>query len=182
MKIGLGLYKQKTHVPRTCTKCNKTIEKCEEYIKHCQYRGPVKIRCTDPACAFRPSELTGSSKLATLYSAQESINDCAGNITDAASMDCLADVISDAAQEIEAVADEYRESASNISDSFGQTKQCDELEEKADAIDTWKDELENCASEIQALADEAMDLNDELEEKYRDAQEKAEEVAGNLEI
>jgi hypothetical protein len=104
-------------------------------------RGPKKIRCSKPACAFRASDKTGG-KMSGVYAAQESAQDAIAG-WDSNDVDDLKQILSDAAEEIKAVAEEYGESADNIEQAFtGGSATADECREKAEGLGGWADELE----------------------------------------
>jgi hypothetical protein len=71
----------------------------------------------------------------------------------------------DVAEGVREVAEEYRESASNMEEGFGHaTSMTEELEEKADELDSWADDVEN-----------ALDGEDDFDEEAarKDAKELA---------
>lgn len=77
----------------------------------------------------------------------------------------------DKAQEIRDLAEEKRESASNIEDGFGHpTQQSDELNEIADNLDSWADDVEN-VDLPDMPEDEEVDEDETVEEKDEEAEE-----------
>lgn len=163
-RIGQGLYRQKTQKERVCGKCKNPIHIGEEYIFHKAYRGGKRIICTRPECRFRPSELTSSDKLATLYGAQEEIGD-------ADTISALVDALDSAVSAAEETAQGYNDSADNMDEYFPNSSQVDEIREKASSCENWQTELEDAkgkAEEAQTEIDnkdvEKSELGTELDE------------------
>ena len=128
---------------RTCGKCNNEIKVGDPYRwvqpKSGPYGGIKRYRCMD-CPTWRQSELS-SSKMAGVYAAQEQLDDDLYNMNDVSDLEGLRD---DLADQIEAVADEYDESAQNMVDGFGhETSMSDELVEKAEALREWAEEVRN---------------------------------------
>lgn len=125
----------------TCGKCGATIEVGQPYkwvkTKSGPYGGMTKYRCaTCPT--WRPSELS-SSKMAGVYAAQEQCDDNAG---DCQTRDDFEQLAVDIADQIDAVAEEYQESADNIEEGFGhETSMSDELRSKYDELTSWAEEI-----------------------------------------
>ena len=154
----------------TCEKCSETIAVGDGY-KHVTLKtGPrsswQRKRCSK-CPSWRPSELT-TSKRGGVYAAQEAFED------EVAMMDCDTDpeellhALQSCADSIREVAEEYRESASNIEDGFGHaTFMSEELEGTADELESWADELETVdLSEL-----EGCEAHDENEEDCEECQE-----------
>lgn len=123
---------QKSMKPQgTCRRCGKQIEKGQpySYIKF-RYGGKVK-HCG--ACAWRQSELT-QSKMSGAYAAQEAAEDAITAWDPADGLDALQSDLDSAADDAEAVAEEYRDSADNWEQ---ETSLTEEWREKADAIEEW---------------------------------------------
>ncbi len=127
----------------TCGKCGVEIKPGDPYkwvkTKSGPYGGSTKYRCS--TCpSWRPSELS-SSKMAGIYAAQEHLADVLFNAEDESE---LADLATEFAEAVKEVAEEYRESQSNMVDGFGhETYISDELGEKADSLDDWASDIEN---------------------------------------
>ena len=105
-------------------------------------RGAKLVRCMATTCNFRPSEMT-SSKMGTIYDAQEEFG-----LTGEASVGDIRSALEEFAGVVNEVAQEYRDSASNIEEGFGHTtSQSEELESKADDLEGWAEEVGNVALE-----------------------------------
>lgn len=125
-----------------CEACGKTIEPGQPY-KHVTpksgpYGGRTRNRCA--ACpSWQPWDLSNA-----LWARQAQIESSAmdafpDGFEETDDLDSWAE---DAASEIEALAEEKRESAQNIEDGFGhETYQSQELNEVADGLDTWADNV-----------------------------------------
>jgi hypothetical protein len=94
-----------------CGKCRKPINVGDPYKWFkVGFRSRFKhVRCLDPACHPRYSELE-SSRLSELYAAQE---DAEYRIEGAESIDEINEAISDLQDAIEALADEYEQASEN---------------------------------------------------------------------
>lgn len=106
-------------------------------------RGPKRIRCMKPACAFRASDMTTSDKLSRVYGAQETAEEAIAGWDPAEGIDDLKQALEDLATEIREVSDEYEESASNMEQAFPSgSSQIDEIREKSENLAAWADEIE----------------------------------------
>lgn len=104
-------------------------------------RGPTLIRCMKPECAFRQSDMT-RGKMSGVYAAQESAQDSIAE-WEGENVEDLKQILSDAAEAIKEVAQEYTDSADNIEQAFtGGSATADECKEKAESLESWADELE----------------------------------------
>jgi len=147
------------------------IRKGQTYYSWKPYRGATQRSATYP----RPSQLT-NSKMKGVYEAMESMTDA---VSQATSPEDIASLAGECATACRAIADEYRDSASN----FGVAGTNAEWEAKADSIDSYCDDLEAAAAEVEALSiddyideDEAGEREvkkptkfDELSESEKDA-------------
>lgn len=105
-------------------------------------RGPKKIRCMKPECAFRASDMTTSDKLSRVYAAQETAQDVVDS-WDGEDIETLREALQTAAEEIREVASEYNESADNMEQAFPNgSPTIDDCREKAESLESWADELE----------------------------------------
>lgn len=152
--------------PGTCPKCSKKIEKGASYI-HWKFRyGGKRIRC---ATCPRPrqSELTNSDKLSRCYAAGEDISDAIDAFRKDLDEEGLRGTLEDAANTLREVAEEYRDSSSNVENGMNGNRMpiCDELDEKADNLEAKADEIDSAAAELE-----------EFDEDH--AKEEAEEEAG----
>src|SRR4029077_7595774 len=152
--------------PGTCGKCGKKIPKDSPYL-HWKFRyGGKRIRCTTRPRP-RQSELTNSDKLSRCYGAGEAIAAAIDQFRKDGELEDLRSALESAAEEIREVAEEYRDSASNVESGMNGNRMpiCDELEEKADNLDGKADEIEQAAGGL-----------DEFDEDL--AKEEAETEAG----
>jgi hypothetical protein len=128
-----------------CERCNTSLVVGEKYrvvaIKT-QSGGYDRFRCM--ACpVWLPWELSNSLS-ARISQIQSEDIDVSGAEDESSAQDCAAPL----AEMIRELAEEKRESASNIEDGFGHsTFMSDELNETADNLDSWADELENLSFE-----------------------------------
>jgi hypothetical protein len=148
-----------------CGRCDKQIEKGDPY-RHATpgFRGRRLVRCMEPACAIRQSELT-TSKMAGVYAAQEDAEEALNDVDGA---EAIQQILSDCADACREVAGEYAEAAEAMGGAG------EEMQERADEIESYCDELEN------------MDLSEledcgEPEDAPEDASEEAETFAERLE-
>jgi hypothetical protein len=141
-----------------CGKCTKKIKKGDSYRwwKHRFGGGGKRVRCMDANCRPRQSELTTSDKLSRVYAVAENVEDAIAAFRDSHEVEDLKSACTDGAEELRAVAEEYRESAQNIEDGFNGNRvpMCDELEEKADHLDGVADELESAGDNLPELESE----------------------------
>ena len=153
--------------PGQCGKCGKAIPKGRPYI-HWKFRyGGKRIRCA--SCPRpRQSELTNSDKLSRCYGAAEAIEDAIAQFHKDYDEEGLRTAMEDAANEIQEVAGEYRDSASNVESGMNGNRMpiCDELEEKADTLESKASDLESAAAEI-----EEFDEDQAKEEAENEARE-----------
>jgi flagellar biosynthesis chaperone FliJ len=105
----------------------------------------------------RPSQLTQSEYLSTVYSLQEQVED----------MEVKDDNLQDVAEELRNVAvnlrdlgSEQEEKISNMPDSLQSSATADLLQSRADACEEVAGELENAAEEIEGLVDPEVDIDD----------------------
>lgn len=152
--------------PGTCGKCAKPIKEGTSYVWWKFRYGGKRVRCT--TCPRpRQSELTNSDKLSRCYAAGEGISDAIDQFHKDGDIEDLRSALESAAQDIREVAEEYRESASNVENGMNGNRMpiCDELEEKADNLDSKADEIEQAAGSLEDFDEDQ-------------AKEEAEEEAG----
>ena len=155
-------------------------------------KSPKKFFCGEHRP--RPSEMTGSDKLATLYAAQEHVEDM---INGDAGRDDLVAALQEAAETARGVGEEYRSSKENLPENLQYSSTGEALEEKADQCDQWADELEQAADDIQAMEDwdaeakeaaegenpdEAVDIAEDHSDLKAEAESRAQEAVGFLEL
>lgn len=137
---------------RRCHGCSKEIKVGDPYKWFANRIGRMSSRknyCEN--CRIRPSDMTTSPNLSTLYAAQEAAEDAAakaeGSLEDA-------QIVRDYAEGVREVQSMYEESAQNMEDGFGHaTYQSEEIAEKAAACESFADELDSTADDIEGLED-----------------------------
>jgi len=129
MKIHTVEHARKS--PGSCSTCGKPIEVGDPYKWGQNFRASKVVKCG--TCQFRNSDMT-QSKLAGFYAAQEQAEDAIEAWDPANGKDSLESDLSSAADDAEAVAEEYREAVSGWEHETSTTA---EWEEKAEAIDEW---------------------------------------------
>ena len=157
---------QKARKVWKCEKCGKQIEKGQPY-KHVSprpgrfTRGRKRTRCKE--CPnWKQSELS-FSKMAGVYAAQEDFQEFLALWSPEDGPEEIEPTLEEFAGQVEAVADEYDESADNMEDGFGHpTSTSDELREKADNLRYWADDIRSAFSEIDGEKT-GDDLYDEVE-------------------
>jgi len=162
-----AVKEQKARKPYKCGKCGKKIEVGEQYIKICKKFSAVRYRCLK--CRPRPSELTSSDKLSSIYGACEDIEDNL-SVESKEDLENLVESLEGAISEVERVADEYEEGADNIEEYFTSgTEQSEQMRENADMVREWQGSLEDAKDKTQELVDEWDGLNkDERQERLED--------------
>lgn len=128
---------------RKCDNCGKEIETGQPYKwikpKSGPYGGSMKVRCgTCPTWQVWEYSYSMSAQLARIsYEAGESFDQGVETESDVTS------ILETAAEEIRGIAEEKRQSASNMEEGFGHsTEKSDELNEIADNLDSWADDVE----------------------------------------
>ena len=182
-----------------CLRCGKEITAGDSYYWVELKTGPrSSLRKT--FCDThrpRPSDTTTSDKLSTLYSVQEALED---EVAGATTKEDVAAALRTAAESAREVAEEYRDSRSNMPESLQDGATGQEMEEKADSIDSWADSLESAADEAESVeADEPEEKedgdseedseedaddseDDKAESELQQAKDIAESAAGELEV
>lgn len=129
---------------RKCGKCGTEIKPGDPYKwvkpKSGPYGGTKRVRCA--TCPnWRPSELTSSAALSTLYAAQEAFED---DLAQADDVDSIQEALNALAEGVREAGGVYTESADNMEDGFGhETSMSAELREKGEALESAADEIEN---------------------------------------
>lgn len=148
---------------RSCSACALKITRGMPYIWWKPFRSFKRVRCVKHPP--RPSDLTGSDKVAGLLRAGEAIEDEQGR--DGTTVEDLVEVLRSSAEDARGVTEEYGYSADAIEEYFSESPTAEECRERADEIEGWADELDAAADEISNMEDmdEAMDrVNDVLGE------------------
>lgn len=132
-----------------CQRCGATISPGDKYrVVSRRYAGKI-IRCMGAECEIKRWELTSSDKLAELYRIEDELSCLDPYVYDPHS---LATDVTGYAEQVREVAEQYRESATNIEDGFGhETFMSQELNDKADEVESWADDLENAAGAIEDI-------------------------------
>jgi hypothetical protein len=152
-----------------CEKCGKVIEVGTPYKwvkpKSGPYGGRQRNRCA--GCpSWKPSELTGSAALSTLYGAQEAAEDALAAWDPEDGVDALAEILTTLAEGVREAAEVYEESANNMEDGFGhETYQSAELREKAEELNGQADTVESAADDLEEFDEDAAktEVEDEVD-------------------
>ena len=145
---------QKAQKEHKCGRCSIAILPGQPYRWALKAYSTKMFRCMEHP--LRPSELTSSDKLATIYGALEGVEDDIDGLEDGSiSLGDLVESLEQAAEEIRNTGEEYEESASNMEQYFSGSSQIDEIHEKAEACEELASELESAARTIGDL-DEAL--------------------------
>lgn len=112
----------------------------------------------------RRSQLTQSSKKAALFDAEDSLADAIANVQSGKwGLSDLRDTLEQCAEDVRAVAEEYRESANNMEAAFPNgSPKIDELMERADEVESTAEELDQVVNgleddDTEAILKDAMD-------------------------
>jgi hypothetical protein len=178
-------------VARKEYKCSLTgaiIKKGDTYFEFTPYRSKPHKCSRYP----KPSEMTGSGKLATLYSIREQMQEYEVSEEISSGDDLIEEVRSQCqewAEEIRSVGEEYRDSVNNMPDSLQQSSKADEINEKGDSCDTWADEVENAMDNVSwdepEASDEEVDKEDDAspyDELINNIKEELDNAASALEL
>jgi hypothetical protein len=139
-----------------CHKCLSPLPVGTPYIWYKFNYGPKVKRC--PKCPPKPSDLTRSPYLSTLYFCQEQL----AAIDPADGPETVADNIRSVADEVRSASEIRIDAADAIEDGFGHpTYQSDELREQGETCEAAADEIESIADEVAGLdPDEYMTPDD----------------------
>lgn len=130
------------------------IVKGQEYYHWQLFKQPKRRSLTPP----RRSQLTGSAKLSRVYAAYENFHDA---LQTADNPETLIEDLVNLKGELEEVAEEYRESASNMEAAFPNGNPTIDLcNDYADQLDDAVSEVDDCIVEIEQMDGEAQDLLD----------------------
>jgi len=132
-----------------CGGCGDPIKKGDPYIHWSPgFRGSKRRRCTKPGCYPRPSALTANDRLSTVYGAQEDVEDTIKD-WDRRDIDALKDAMTEAAEHIREMGEEYQESADTINETAEGSPIAEECEEKANGLSEWADEIESARDDLE---------------------------------
>lgn len=152
-----------------CGHCATPLPVGSEYRYWASFRGPKQVRCMDPGCTPRRSELE-SSKLSSIYAAQEDAEDSLNHLDAVGDVDDIKDEVTTIVREVgsvvQEVAEEYRESST---DDYGNIFNPD-MNDRADVLESSASELESWEPTT-ADPDDETDLHDWLEEIKQEAQD-----------
>lgn len=143
------IHVKSAHRPRA----GKSYQQCEECGKEILPRMPYKhvtvmtgprsshkrVRCND-CPTWQPWDLSNAlwARLAQIT------HEFSNELSSCEDEDSIRDLLNITAEAVREIAEEKRESASNIEDGFGHpTSLSEELEGVADELETWADEIEN---------------------------------------
>jgi len=163
---------------RKCRQCGHEIAVGESYKHFTKRFSPTVFFCSEHSP--KGSDLVGG-KAGDLIRIGEDLEE---NLNGAETVEDIESALDTAVQEANDLADQLRESASNIEDGFGHaTMMSEEIEGRADDIETWVGELESAKDDI-GQEDEPEEPGDEPaksdftnEREYEDAHDSWEEVA-----
>lgn len=147
-----------------CHKCGATINVGDSYRWWQHMHSPETRRCWKCGPP-RASDLTSSDKLQRVLSAQENVEDVAGQLSQAGDKDTfdsmledLKSAVQEAAEEVRSVGEEYSGSADNMEQAFPNgSSVIDEIRDKASTCESWADNLDNAASELESVEVEDCD-------------------------
>jgi hypothetical protein len=148
-KTGRPVFLRVTEDDKTRPKPNSKCEACGKEIKvgdpykhvtvKSSYGGTKHIRCAD-CPTWQPWDLSNSLS-ARLSQVSHDFEEAVQGASEPGDVEAA---LSDAAQAVRDIAEEKRESASNIEEGFGHsTSMSEELEQTAEALDSWADEIES---------------------------------------
>jgi hypothetical protein len=153
---------------------SKGIKKGDIYYSWTLHKQPRQISATRP----RPSQLTGSEKLSTLYGLRESIEDAKFD-----SLEDWAAFLNETAGCARDVGEEYQDSLDNMPESLQQGSTGEAIQEKIDEIEAWAAELEDAANDIEALdIDDYADSDSPQDAMMEDARSRAEDASSSLSL
>lgn len=158
--------------PGACGRCSKPIKAGVGYLWWKFRFGGKRVRCKN--CPRpRQSELTNSDKLSRCYAAGEAIQDAIDAFWKDGEIESLRSAMESAAEELQEVSEEYRDSASAVEDGMNNRMPiCDELEEKADNLDGKAQEIEDAASHLEDFEEDAakVEAEEEASEEMADTE------------
>jgi len=167
---------RKNGQPRRCTSCGKAINPGDSYKWFANRVGRMSMRkdyCAD--CTIRPSAMTTSPHLQTIYAGQENAEDALGKLGDEASLSDIAEAVRGYAEALREASESYGESADNIEDGFGhETYQSAEIREKSEACESAADTVESMADDIESMDDPDADEEEFLDDFDGEYEEDAE--------
>lgn len=166
----------------SCGKCGKELPAGSAY-RWWKFRyGGRRVRCMDPACAPRRSDLTQSEIKGTIYDIQEELEEAISS----ASPEEMTNLLNEAAERVrdEVCQDLFQDKIDAILDSFPSgNPTSEELEDRMYEMESWADELEDAASQIESgIEDKLQELKDAVEEDELDQETELEEELDEPEL
>lgn len=153
-----------------CLKCHKPIAAGDAYSWLKGRNGPRKVVCAN--CQFSDSDKTGSDKLGRVYDARDAALAAVGNWAIEDDPEDLKSALTECAEALREVSNEYQESADNIHQNFSESSTADDCEEKANEIESYADSVENALDNVDEWDEDA--TRDELKDEYENDNPKAE--------
>lgn len=180
------MTKQTARKEYVCDTCKRTIKPGEEYYKHSfNFSNHTMVRCIDHP--FKPSDLTQSEYLKTIYQIQENNN------IDASEFDTVEDIIEvrdEIQSELESLRDETQDKLDNMPDSLRDSPNGELLQERIDNLDNAISELSDIDDSLDNEPDREdydddesyeEDLAEQVHDKISDIADKINEVVSGLE-
>lgn len=166
-----------------CGKCGDAIPAGAPYIWwKFRYAGARK-RCTKPACAPKPADLTQSEFYGSLLTIEDTLNDAVALFQSDGDAESCAQTFRDAAEELRNLGAECEDKRSNMPDALQDSDTGSLLEERASECESKADELDEVADSLDTLHDAAETVADYIEEEGLTANEgeSAEDFAARAE-
>lgn len=134
-----------------CGKCSTPIKVGSPY-RWWKFRyGGRRVRCMNPACAPRPSDLTQSEFLGTLYDIEETVSTAVAELRDGGEPSDCAQALRDAAEELRNLGTDCQDKLDNMPESLQQGDTGQLLENRAQECESKADELDSAADEIDSV-------------------------------
>lgn len=134
---------------RNCRQCGHEIAVGESYKHFTKRFSPTVFYCSQHSP--KGSDLVGG-KAGDLIRIGEDLD---LSLSGAEALEDVESALESAVEEANQLAEELRESVSNIEDGFGHaTMVSEELEERADALESWVSELESAKDEVSDMGED----------------------------
>jgi hypothetical protein len=151
---------------RRCSNCGIEILPGAPYKWFASRIGRYSQRkdfCAD--CRIRPSMMTTSPHLSTIYAGQEAAEDALAAGGSDMSLTDIADAVRGYAEALREASESYGESADNIEDGFGhETSTSADIREKADECESLADTVESAADDIEGMDDPEADEDEFMDD------------------
>lgn len=132
--------------PGTCGRCGKVIAKGEPYVWAKGRYTSKRVRCAEFKCRLRDSDLT-DSKMSAAWAATEAVEDTL-DAWEGDDAEEVATALTDCAEAIREVAQEYRDSFESLPENLQQGGVAQGWEEKADELESFADSLDDAAQQL----------------------------------